>query len=139
MGTNLIVVNAGQTRIIAGRQRQMATVTTLVPENAEAITASCPSVTRAAAAAEKKCAVRWESETASTTVLGVDAGALAIRNVRIAGGRAFDEQEARGRQRVAVLGPTVVKNLFGDTDPVGLRIRINRVPFEVIGVTVAPL
>lgn len=32
MGTNLIVVNAGQTQIIAGRQRQMSTVTTLVPE-----------------------------------------------------------------------------------------------------------
>ena len=59
MGTNLIVVNAGQTRIIAGRQRQMATVTTLVPEDAEAIAADCPAVSRAAAAAEKKVAVRW--------------------------------------------------------------------------------
>ena len=135
MGTDLIVVNAGQTRIIAGRQRQMATVTTLVPEDAQAIATNCPSVARAAAAAEKKLGVRWESETSSTTMLGADADALAIRNVQIAEGRTFDDQEARGRQRVAVLGPTVVHNIFGDANPVGLRIRINRIPFEVIGVT----
>ncbi|MBC8876326.1 MAG: ABC transporter permease, partial [Planctomycetes bacterium] len=134
MGVNLIVVNAGQTRLIAGRQRQMATVTTLVPEDAKAIALNCPSVVRAAAAAEKKLGVRWESETISTTVLGVDADAMAIRNVRIAKGRTFDEQEARGRQRVAVLGPTAMHNLFGDANPLGLRIRINRIPFEVIGV-----
>jgi ABC-type lipoprotein release transport system permease subunit len=43
MGTNLIVVNAGQTQIIAGRQRQMTTVRTLVPEDAEAMAKECPS------------------------------------------------------------------------------------------------
>lgn len=135
MGTNLIVINAGQTRLIAGRQRQMATVTTLVPKDAEAIALNCPSVVVAAGAVEKKLSVRWESETTSTTVLGVAADALAIRNVQIAEGRTFDEQEARGRQRVAVLGPTVAHNLFGDVKAVGLRIRVNRIPFEVIGVT----
>jgi len=135
MGTNLIVVNAGQTRIIAGRQRQMATVTTLVPEDAKAIVKHCPSVVRAAAAAEKKLSVRWESETSSSTVLGADADAFAIRNVTVARGRAFDEQEARGRRRVVVLGPTVAENLFAGANPVGRRIRISRVPFEVVGVT----
>lgn len=135
MGTNLIVVNAGQTRIIAGRQRQMSIVTTLVPEDAEAIASRCPSVARAAAVAEKKLGVQWGSETATTTVLGADADTPAVRNVRIARGRMFDDREARGRRRVAVPGPTVVKNLFGSADPVGRRIRINRIPFEVIGVT----
>jgi putative ABC transport system permease protein len=42
MGTNLIVVNAGQTRIVAGRQRQIATVTTLEIDDAEAIARQCP-------------------------------------------------------------------------------------------------
>jgi len=135
MGTNLIVVNAGHTKVIAGRKRQMSTVTTLVPKDAEAIAANCPSVVSASAAAEKKVSVRWESETAGTKVLGVQAEAFAIRNVRVAAGRFFDEREARGRRRVAILGPTVMDNLFGSANPVGRRIRINRVPFEVIGVT----
>jgi len=135
MGTNLIIVNAGQTRIIAGRQRQMSTVISLVPEDAEAIASTCPSVACAAAGASKKLTIRWESEIANTTVYGIDEQVFHIRNIEISGGRVFDQQEARGKRRVAVLGPTVVKNLFNGTDPVGLHIRIGRVPFEVIGIT----
>ena len=136
MGTNLIVVNAGQTRIIAGRQRQMATVTTLVPEDAEAIADRCPSVALAAAAVLKKMSARWESENTNTNVVGMTADGIHIRNIVIAQGDLFSPEENRARRRVAVLGTTVATNLFGNTDPIGLRFRIGRVPFEVIGVTV---
>jgi putative ABC transport system permease protein len=115
----------------------MDTVTTLVPEDAEAIALECPSVVRAAAAAEKKLTVRWESERINTKVMGVQSQAFAIRNVTTAQGRLFTEAEARGRLRVALLGPTVAANLFGTTPPVGFRVRIGGVPFEVIGVTAA--
>lgn len=135
MGTNLIVVNAGQTRIVAGRQRQMARVTTLVPDDAEAIVADCPSVRLAASAANKKLAVRFASENANTNVIGMTPDGFLIRNIEIASGRFFDTEESRGRRRVAILGPTVVRNLFGGDDPIGQKLRIGRVPFEVIGVT----
>jgi putative ABC transport system permease protein len=135
MGTNLVAVSAGQTRIIAGRQRQMNTVTTLVVEDAAAITEQCPSVALAAAAVEKKLATRWESENANTTVLGINPEGFAARNLTIASGRGFDPDECRGRRRVAVLGPTAAQNLFLDADPIGLTCRIGRIPFEVIGVT----
>jgi putative ABC transport system permease protein len=135
MGTNLVTVNAGQTRVIAGRQRQMSTVTTLVVEDAAAIGTECPSVALAAAAIDRKLATRWEAEMANTSVLGIRPEGLAIRNMAIATGRLFDEEECRGRRRVAVVGPTVVQNLFLGGDPIGLTFRIGRVPFEVIGVT----
>jgi putative ABC transport system permease protein len=135
MGTNLVTVNAGQTRIIAGRQRQLSTVTTLIPEDAEAIVQQCPSVAQAAASVERRFSVRWEAENANTSVLGIDPEGFAIRNIAIAAGRIFDSDECRGRRRVAVVGPTVQGNLFPDTDPVGLMFRIGRIPFEVIGVT----
>jgi putative ABC transport system permease protein len=135
MGTNLIVVNAGQTRIIAGRQRQMATVTTLEPDDATAVARRCPAVVRAAPATNKELAVRWEGETTNTNVYGITPDGFPIRNIAIASGRRFDAQEDRGRRRVAVLGPTVVENLFGKADPLGRRIRVGRVPFQVIGVT----
>ncbi len=48
MGTNLITVSAGQTRLVAGRQRQMTIVTTLLPADAETISKDCPSITAAA-------------------------------------------------------------------------------------------
>ena len=135
MGTNLIIVNAGQTRIIAGRQRQMGTVTTLVPDDARAIMRDCPSVRLAAPAAGKKLAARFESENTNTNVVGMTAEGFRIRNIEVASGRSFDPEESRGRRRVAVLGPTVAGNLFGDIDPIGLSFRIGRVPFEAIGVT----
>jgi putative ABC transport system permease protein len=134
MGTDLIVVNAGQTRLIAGRQRQMASVTTLVPGDAEAIRQNCPSVVSAAAAVSRKLATRYEAETANSNVVGIDAEGFRIRNIEVASGRSFDAEEARGNRRVAVLGPTASRNLFGNAAPIGLRFRIGRVPFEVIGV-----
>ncbi len=135
MGTNLIVVNAGQTRIVAGRQRQIATVTTLLPADAEAVAENCPTVALAAPAIRRKLPARWESENTNTNVLGMTSVGFRIRNISIALGRSFDQEENRARRRLAVLGPTVVKNLFGGIDPIGLRFRIGRVPFEVIGVT----
>jgi putative ABC transport system permease protein len=135
MGTNLIVVNAGQTQIIAGRQRQMSTVTTLVPADGESIAKECPSVASVAPFVNKKLTVRWEGETANTNSVGMAASGFSIRNIEPARGKFFTDEESRALKRVAVLGPTVVKNLFGETSPIGLTIRLGRVPFEVIGVT----
>ncbi len=135
MGTNLIVVNAGQTRIIAGRERQMATVKTLVLRDTEAMARECPSVALAAPIVSKKLTVRWEDQTANTLAVGMAAAGFSIRNFEAARGRLFSEEEDRALKRVAVLGPTVARNLFGETNPIGLAIRIGRAPFEVIGVT----
>jgi putative ABC transport system permease protein len=135
MGSNLIVVSAGQTRLVAGRQRQFAIETTLVPGDADAITDQCPAVEAAAPTTSKKLPVRWQAETTNTKVLGIAPEGFRVRSIAVEPGRPFGPEEDRARRRVAVLGPTVVRNLFGDVDPVGLRIRIGRVPFEVIGVT----
>ena len=135
MGTNLVTVSAGQTRIIAGRQRQIDTVTTLVVEDALAIAEESPAVALAAPSIDRKYAVRWEAENANTTVSGIDPDGFAIRNITVAAGRIFDPDECRGRRRVAVLGPTAAQNLFAGADPVGLIFRIGRIPFEAIGVT----
>lgn len=135
MGTNLIVVNAGQTRIVAGRQRQFAIVQTLVPADAKGIAEQCPSVGLAAPAMNRKLAAKWEAETTNTNVSGMTAEGFRIRNIQNASGRSFEPEEARARRRVAIVGPTVVANLFLGADPVGLQFRIRRVPFEVIGVT----
>ena len=137
MGTNLIVVSAGQTSLVAGRQRQMTIVVTLLPSDAEAIAKECPSVVAAAPATGNKLATRWEDQNAPTNVLGMTPDGFAVRNFAPAAGRFFDADENHASRRVAVLGPTVVANLFGTADPIGQTIRVGRrgVPFEVIGVT----
>jgi putative ABC transport system permease protein len=66
---------------------------------------------------------------------GTTAEGLRIRNVSAASGRLFDDQDDHERRRVALLGPTVVRSLFGGVDPVGRVVRVGNVPFEVVGVT----
>ncbi len=135
MGTNLIVVNAGQTRIVAGRQRQAETVTTLNDRDAEAIRESCLSVGAVAPIVRDRVSAVWETENTNTTLLGMSPEGLAIRDFSLASGCFFDQEQSRACRRLAVIGPTVAGNLFPGVDPVGQRFRINRVPFEVIGVT----
>jgi putative ABC transport system permease protein len=135
MGTNLIVVNAGQTQIIAGRQRQMTTVKSLVLQDGEAMARECPSVALVSPFVSKKLTVRWEDQTANTLAVGMAATGFSIRNFEAARGRLFSGEEDRALKRVAVLGPTIARNLFGEANAIGLSIRIGRVPFEVIGVT----
>jgi putative ABC transport system permease protein len=133
MGTNLLIVNAGHTMVIAGRQRQMDIVRTLLVSDAQAITKECPSVARAAPGVDKKLAVRWEDQDTLTNVIGMTAEGLMVRNIMVASGRLFDAEESRAIKRVAIVGPTVAANLFGGADPLGQQIRIGKVLFEVIG------
>lgn len=134
MGSNLLVINAGQVKIIAGRARQTKLVTTLEPKDARNILAKSSSVNYAVPAQNKKLQVKYGNLNTKTGIVGTTADILRVRNYALSKGRFFDEDEDKGRRRVAVLGQTVVENIFGQDDPVGKMIRIGRVPFEVIGV-----
>ena len=133
MGANLLIVNAGRTMIIAGRQRQMDTVRTLTIADAQSIAEECPSVAVVAPVVSKKLAVRWEDVDAISNIVGMSASGFEVRNIAVSSGRIFDEEESRAAKRLAILGPTASYNLFGNADPVGMQIRIGKVPFEVIG------
>lgn len=70
----------------------------------------------------------------NTQIQGVTPDYLVARDLKIAAGRMFDENEARQGRKVLVVGPTVARRLWGDGDPIGRRVRVRTVPFEVIGV-----
>lgn len=84
--------------------------------------------------------VRGQAQLASdganwnTQIQGVTPDYLIARDLKIASGRMFDENEARQGRKVLVVGPTVARELWGDSDPIGRRVRVRTVPFEVIGV-----
>ena len=69
----------------------------------------------------------------STTVQGVTNDFFGAREWDLTRGRLFDPEEIKGWSKVVILGETVAENLFPDQDPLGQNIRINRVPFTVIG------
>jgi len=134
MGSELVIVSAGQVKVVAGRARQVGNVTTLTLEDAAAIARDCPAVKRVASVQARKLTVKAGDLSANTTVLGASAEILKVRNLAVREGRRFDDEEARAALRVAVVGQTVVRNVFGGRSPVGSTIRANGVPCEVIGV-----
>jgi putative ABC transport system permease protein len=135
MGPNLIVVNAGQSRVIKGQLGQMGMMTNLTLKDAAAIIAECPSVRTVAPAHSKKLLVKFENVTYSTKIVGTMPSIQEVRNISLQSGEFFDEAENSLMAPVAVIGPTVAESLFGRRDPVGASIMIGRVLFKVTGIT----
>jgi macrolide transport system ATP-binding/permease protein len=70
----------------------------------------------------------------STSILGASADFPALRDMKMQMGRFFTAAEANTRGKVAVIGQTVLDNLYGGANPIGQTIKINKVNFTVIGV-----
>ena len=70
----------------------------------------------------------------STSILGASADFPALRDMKMQMGRFYTAAEANSRAKVAVIGQTVLDNLFGGANPIGQTIKINKVNFTVIGV-----
>jgi len=137
MGPNLIVVSAARSRTVKGQAGAIGLMTTLILKDAAAIAEECPSVKLVAPAYMKKMPAKFENLSYSATVVGTVPSVQEVRNIAIESGSFFDEDENRLMAPVAVVGPTVVQNLFGGRHPVGESFRIGKVLFKVIGVTVA--
>ena len=71
----------------------------------------------------------------STSIIGTDNRYFQIKDWDLAYGRYFSQTDVKNAGKVAILGTTVVKELFGDVDPLGKTIRVKGIPFTVIGVT----
>jgi len=71
----------------------------------------------------------WQSQ-----ITGVHDSYFEVRNLLVEEGRKFFSNEVNSAAKVAVIGQTIVKNLFDGRNPVGARVRIKNVPFQVIGV-----
>jgi putative ABC transport system permease protein len=134
MGPNLLVVSAAPAKPVAGRPVQGSIVTTLLQRDAAAIVEECPSVAAVAPGHSRRGQVRYENLSTGTSVLGTTPEFFQIRNFPVVAGRSFYDEDVRAVARLAVIGQTVRRNLFGAADPVGQLIRINNVSFEVIGV-----
>lgn len=134
MGTDLVVVTAGKVVVVAGRPKQTGNVTTLTLQDSEALGEGLPHVRLVAPVQSQKLPVKWRELSSQTTVVGTTPAYLTAKNARVQTGRGFEEEELRGALRVAVLGPSVVTNVFGNASAIGETVRINKIPFEVIGV-----
>lgn len=134
MGTNLLIINAGQVQNTAGRMHIRGVVTTLTLQDAVALQKECSLIKLSAPVQSRKMQVKYGNLSTNTTIVGTTSEFQEIRNFRAVKGSFFSDEENSASRRIAVLGQSVVKNVFGSDDPVGETIRIGKVPFEVIGV-----
>jgi putative ABC transport system permease protein len=134
LGTNVIVVNAEQSRAVGGRARTGQIVTTLQESDYLAIRREIEGIARASALVSAGLRLKAGYNSKVTTVAGVEPDFFPIKAWAVAEGEIFTTEQVRRSARVALLGATVARDLFGDEPPVGARLFINRVPFEVIGV-----
>jgi len=134
MGTNLLIVSAGQIQTFGGRPSLVGNVTTLTWKDADAIENEIASVNQLSPAQQKNCKIKWRDQVVTTSVIGVTPDFPEVRNFYPVQGEFFSDAELGAAMRVAVLGKTIKENLFGRDNPIGELIRIENAPFNVIGV-----
>lgn len=134
MGTDLVVIRPAPAPRVPGREQQSLTLTTFRPADVAAVREGSSLARAAAGEVRRTQVVRWDGRNTTTSISGTTVEGLELRNMAAASGRVFDEDEDRQLRLVAVVGPSVVRTLFGTMDPVGLELRIGNTPFEIIGV-----
>jgi putative ABC transport system permease protein len=132
LGTNLLYVRPGSAS--SGHVRYgLGTVQNLTEDDAIAIMSECPSVAAVTPESRGNAQVKYRNQNWSTYVMATTPDFAFVNSIPIASGSVFDEGAVRSRARVAVIGQTVLENVFGEEDPLGKVIRINRVAFTVVG------
>lgn len=132
LGSNLLMVYPGAPRT-PGVRPAAGTQETLKVKDYESI-AKIPGVAASSPVIRGTYLVVYTNKNWTTSVNGVNSQFMEINNWTTSEGRFITADQIERRERVAVIGQTVVKNLFGSEDPVGKNIRIKNAPFKVIGV-----
>lgn len=133
IGSNLIIVLSGSTTS-GGIRLGHGTLLTLTEDDAKAIALEVPSVLTVAPSIRGMAQVVHGNLNWSTGIYGATPEFQEAREWAVVSGRFFNQEDVDGATKVALLGQTVVRNLFGEADPVGQIVRIKKVPFTVIGV-----
>lgn len=139
MGTNLLVVQSGRFKNIGGRSRQVSHFTTLTPADVRLLERRLTGsgLDLACSFYQHGITARYQGTRTRTSLAGAEPDIFTIRGITADKGRLYSSLDERSMARVAVVGPTVVTNVFYGADPVGQTLEINKVLFKVIGVASA--
>jgi putative ABC transport system permease protein len=135
IGSNLIIVLSGSVTN-SGIRMGTGNAQTLTEDDARAILRECDAAALTAPAVRGGVQTVYGNNNWGTQVLGTTPDYLPIRDLEIERGQAFTNGDVESAARVALLGKTVIDNLFSGDNPVGQVIRIKKVPFTVIGTLV---
>jgi macrolide transport system ATP-binding/permease protein len=133
LGTNLLIVLPGASQS-GGVRGGFGSASTLTVADASAIAKESPAVANVGYQLQQPGQVQYASKNWNTTVTGITPNYLTIRTWPLDGGRAIVAEDVARASRVCLIGQTVYRNLFGNSeDPVGATIQVKGVALQVIG------
>lgn len=133
LGTNLVILRPGARK--SGAVSMEAGLSgALYPEDTRFLEKNIQGIAFISGTVSGRTQVTFENKNWNTEVYGVENAYAKIRNLKTTAGRFFTETENTRRERVAILGAGVARELFKSQFPIGAMIRINRIPFQLIGI-----
>jgi len=133
LGSNLLLLRPGSSHAM-GVSLQVGTVTRFTFQDVAALEKLSDEVKNVNPYVSSRAQVVYANKNWNTRIEGTGSAYSSMRAAQPAVGRFFTEDEVKMREKVAVLGATVAKELFGDVNPVSERMKINLINFKVIGV-----
>jgi ABC-type antimicrobial peptide transport system, permease component len=133
LGQNVVSVFPGSTTA-GGMRGGWGSMSTLTPEEAKAIEAEVPGVVAVSSEVRERQQVMANGLNWNTQILGESPDYLSVRAWGLESGEMFTEADVNSAAKVAVIGKTIVDQLYSGADPVGETIRIRNMPFKIVGV-----
>jgi putative ABC transport system permease protein len=130
LGDNLLIVSPGGQRRSGGFSQASG----FDKDDVEAIRRDILGVERVAPTSNRSALAVWGNRNWQTSVTGTTNEYLDVRGYSLSAGRRFSDGEETSAQPICIIGGTVKKELFGNADPLGASIRLDKLSCEVIGV-----
>jgi len=133
LGANILIILNGSSTA-GGVRGGSGSRLTLTEDDAKALEREIPAIAIAAPSVRGTGQLIFGNSNWFTTIYGASKGYLAAREWVVAEGREFTPTDERAAAKVAIVGQSIVNNVFNGNSPIGQAIRIKRVPFKIIGV-----
>jgi putative ABC transport system permease protein len=138
LGSNLLIVSPGASRATGPVSAGAGSAQTLTRDDASAVKKGVSDAKAVAIELSKRYQITYKGNNTNTSVTGTEPSYAEIRNDTIDRGEFITDIQVKSYAKVAVIGPTTRDTLFGaGGSALGQTIKINKIPFKIIGITVA--
>ena len=139
LGSNLLIISSSNARAAGGVSQGFGSGSTLSLADVTALQnkQAAPDVVTAIPSTGGRAQLTYSNQNWNSSLVGTSQDFPEVRNYQLSSGQFFTAADVQAERRVAVVGQTVVTNLFNGQDPVGQSIKINRQTFRVVGVLAA--